>query len=249
MKNITIGLTLCVVGLGVAFAQQSKRIAALESRLVEVSLNAGEEPQSASAPVASASPSVRYVAKRDDDVRRRLQALEGKFDRAMRASGRSPGNGDFGEAEVNGVPRAEAAELHGRPGASAAQVALESPEVMEQLREVIREEQETSREERWQKRYERRQKIENEELRQIAVTTRFSDGQLEDVMGAIDGERGTIRVYYQAAHQGETSFNQARNQAAQQRDQTDSAVKEILDEEQFEGYIKWRDERNSRRRH
>ncbi|MED5465909.1 MAG: hypothetical protein VX699_14780 [Myxococcota bacterium] len=249
MKNLTIGLALCVVGLGAAFAQQSKRIAQLESRLAGVSSVAGEEPQSVSAPVASASPALRYVAKRDDDIRRRLQALEGKVDRAMRSSGSAAGQGDFGEVEVNGVPRAEAAELHGRSKESLAQAALESPEVMEQLREVIREEQETSRTERWQKRYERRQKIENEELRQIALTARFSDGQLEEVMGAIDGERSTIRVYYQAAHQGETSFNQARSQAAQQRDQTDSAVREILDEEQFEGYMKWRDERNSRRRH
>ena len=250
MSNITIGLVVCIGGLGAGFAHQSKRITELESQLVRI-----KPIESTREEVVSPTPGRTQAAVRvtgtskgaEQLLRKRLTLVESRLRWVVqRLEKEGPRGVDYGEDALHGEPEIEIAELQSNVDALLAAEVMKSPEALGRLREVIREEQTTARTQRWEERSERRKEIENDELRLMSVAADFSDRQLEEIVGWIDGERDTVRVYYQAAHRGESSFSQARDQARQQREATDQRVREVLDDTQFESYSNWRSERRGR---
>ena len=240
MNKIVIILGVALLGMGAALAKQSSRITDLEELLAKVSLTPtanSMQKQDASSNVERA-PHKSDVSHRVQELEKKVVALTRQLSRVIPASTRieegGPEEMDILKSNVDALMAGEV---------------LDSPEVLNRLRDVIREEQDSAQENRWNQRWERRKQLEHEELKKLAGELQFSDRQTDEVTSVMATERDEVRAFFQAARKGSSSFPQARDLAVQRRTQTDEAMRDILDDDQFEAYTKWRDERSwSRRR-
>jgi hypothetical protein len=153
--------------------------------------------------------------------------------------------------EAGGAPVAVA----GRPatgvdGVDPESVLLEAldsdnPEVRERIKGVVAEEQQRLHQEHRQERMQRWAERSREMVGQLARDHGFSEEQTDRVNAQLDQEREQIRSLFEGAT-GETGFRGLREQMRAIRDQTDGAVKELLDEGQFAAYQTMREEQRPR---
>ncbi len=224
-KNVVI-IIATFLGMGILIVEHGSRITDLEGLF-----------QRFSKATIPGAPSLEDVIQRNKELLNRIEKLETKIGGLnARLSRVASGGGDVVE-DLENNPSEERAE-------SLANEVLDSPEALNRLRDVIREEQDNAREDLWIGRWEQRSEVEQEELRKLGEELNFGGRQSDEVMSAMAKERDEVQAFFEAARKGKSSFPQAREFADKRRVQTDDLVREVLDEDQFDAYTKWRDERS-----
>ncbi|MFH1811508.1 MAG: hypothetical protein ABIJ09_22400 [Pseudomonadota bacterium] len=121
----------------------------------------------------------------------------------------------------------------------------DNPEVRERIKDVVAEEQRRLHEEHFEERRQRWAERSREQVTQLAKDHNLSEEQTSQLNAHLDQEREQIRSLFEQGR-GELGFRGMREQMQALRATTDKAVKEVLDEDQYTGYQKMREEQGPR---
>ena len=173
----------------------------------------------------------------------RIARLEGN--RALRPSAAVErfGGGDDEQREADETESAMAPEVD-----AALDTVLNNPQASEQLRDMIREEQAAAWEERRDERRERRDNRMQEEIEALNEMLELSGADADTLNGLMTSENDAIRGFWGQVRSGEISWGQARKATRMRRNETDTQVRDFLDENKFVAYENWRDEQIDRQR-
>ena len=125
---------------------------------------------------------------------------------------------------------------------------MKSPRASERLRDMIREEQDAASETRRDDRQERRRERVEQELEALNEMLDLSGSDSDTLNEAINSENEAIRGFWGQVRSGDISWAQARKATRMRRTETDTLVRDLLDENKLVAYETWRDEQIDRQR-
>ncbi len=229
-------------------------LAALAAVLLATVLFASRLDDAPSEEAATTAALAARVASLEQEVEqlraevRRLRELDAPASGAPAMALRGPGPGAgavLGSVEALARPggdpgsRAEPAEALRRIMESG------DPEAREALQALVRDELDLARGERWERRMQRRAERQQAQIEQLTVDHQLSGDQVARLEELMEDEQEQIGDLFRAARE-DGSFDGARQQARELRQETDETVRDLLDEEQFAGWQEMRDERRGR---
>ena len=231
----------CVVAIG----WQHSKIGDLQESLQAQGISTGESVSTdVGADVAVRPATAKPLGRgRLIALESRIARLEGN--RALRPSAAVErfGGGDDEQSEADETESAMAPEVD-----AALDTVLNNPQASEQLRDMIREEQAAAWEERRDERRERRDNRMQEEIEALNEMLELSGADADTLNGLMTSENDAIRGFWGQVRSGEISWGQARKATRMRRNETDTQVRDFLDENKFVAYENWRDEQIDRQR-
>ena len=173
----------------------------------------------------------------------RIARLEGKGSFRPSAPNAQYAGMDNDDSQDDESPSVLGAEVE-----TALDTVLSDPRASEQLRDMIREEQSAAWEERRDERRERRDNRMQEEFEALGEILELSGSDTDTLNGMMTSENDAIRGFWGQVRSGEISWGQARKATRMRRNETDTQVRDFLDESKFVAYETWRDEQIDRQR-
>ena len=130
----------------------------------------------------------------------------------------------------------------------ALETVMSNPRASERLRDMIREEQAAASSERRDDRQERRRERVEQELEALNEMLDLSGSDADTLNDALNSENEAIRGFWGQVRSGDISWAQARKATRMRRTETDTLVRDLLDENKLVAYETWRDEQIDRQR-
>ena len=177
--------------------------------------------------------------------RRGMTATDDEPGASPRGRGRARRQGQGGSGGGAEWDRAE----RPRERSSDLAAALETgdPAVRAKVQDLVREEMETAEEARWERRRERRAERIEQALTEFAEARSLSPAEQEKLTSLWSNEREQISELFRKARE-DMSFGTAREGADRIRDETDTAARSLMSEEDYAAWVVLREEENPRRR-
>jgi hypothetical protein len=147
----------------------------------------------------------------------------------------------FGGPEARRLPAEEVVE------SLAEALDSDDPQVRQRLEAVVRDQMEQQQSEAWEARREAMEARAREEFEQFKTEVGLTTAQGAELETMLGDEREQIFALFRGARQ-DYSFREARQQARATREATDERAAELLNSQQYERFLQWRDEERDRRR-
>ncbi|MBT6179963.1 MAG: hypothetical protein HOI23_22160 [Deltaproteobacteria bacterium] len=232
----------CVSALG----WQHTKIGALQESLSAQGIQTGE--------LLSSDKPVRV----GDDFRKAMRGGNGRMraleNRIAILENRGPSfaaaAGSLEQAQGSGAGEEEKDQPQAMPQAveDAFETVMSNPRASERLRDMIREEQAAASSERRDDRQERRRERVEQELEALNEMLDLSGSDADTLNDAINSENEAVRGFWGQVRSGDISWAQARKATRMRRTETDTLVRDLLDENKLVAYETWRDEQIDRQR-